>query len=90
MEPLMSQNSSVATGGVTFSVVAIIPSVEWALNGFTKPVPESASWVIAAAVLTLGHLVVNLFNAWLQRHNLPQMELPAAPTPQPTIKEDAS
>jgi hypothetical protein len=61
----MNQTSSVVTGGVTFSVAAVSPVIAWAINGFPHPVPDTVPYLIAAGIVTAGHLLVNLGNAWL-------------------------
>lgn len=59
----MDQISSATTGGFTMTAAGIAPLVTWAINGFDKPVPDNVPLIIAAALVTLVHLVVNRINA---------------------------
>lgn len=55
--------SSVVTGGVTLSAASLAPLVTWAINGFTRPIPEGTAYLIAAALLTVGHAAYNMIMA---------------------------
>ena len=59
----MNQISSAATGGVTMTAAGVAPLITWAINGFSKPVPDNVPLIIAAALVTLIHLVINRINA---------------------------
>ena len=56
----MNQTSSVITGLGTVSAATLSPLVSWALGGFPQPVPESVPYLIAAAILTVGHALYNI------------------------------
>lgn len=61
----MNSTSSVVTGGVTVTAATIVPLINWALNGFPHPIPDTVPYLIAAALVTLGHLAVNLYSECL-------------------------
>lgn len=67
----MNQTSSIITGGMTVTAATIVPVVNWAFNGFARPIPESVPYLIAAVVVTVAHLVVNLVNNWMANKNKP-------------------
>lgn len=48
------------TGGFTIAATNVMPLVSWACNGFHQPVPDAVQGLIAAALVTLGHLVYNV------------------------------
>ena len=55
----MDKTSSIVTGGLTVSAATLVPLVQWGLNGFPHPIPESVPYVIAAAIVTVGHALYN-------------------------------
>jgi len=57
----MANVSSGVTAGVTFSAATIQPIVQWGLMGFHAPAPEVLPGLITAAVLSIGHYVINRF-----------------------------
>ena len=59
----MTQTSSVVTGGVTVTAATLVPYVNWALHGFQQPIPDGAPYLIAAALVTAGHLIYNVLKA---------------------------
>lgn len=59
----MTQTSSVVTGGVTVTAATLVPLVNWALQGFPHPIPDSVPYLIAAGLVTLGHLTYNVVKA---------------------------
>ena len=48
-------NSVTQTGAASLSAAALAPYVQWGLDGFPHPAPESLSLFIAASVLTVAH-----------------------------------
>jgi len=59
----MTQTSSVVTGGATVTAATLAPLVTWALEGFPKPIPDSVPFLIAAGIVTAGHLIYNIIKA---------------------------
>jgi len=55
--------SSVVTGGLTITTATLVPLVEWALNGFPHPVPNSIPYLLAAGIVTGGHALINMYQA---------------------------
>jgi muramidase (phage lysozyme) len=66
-ENTVPQNSSVITGGVTFTTATLMPVVSWLVSGAPAPVPESVPYLVTAAVVTVSHALYNVFRAkgWL-------------------------
>ena len=82
----MNQTSSVVTGGVTVTAATIIPFVNWGLTGFTAPPPETAPYLIAAALVTVIHLVSNLVNTYLKKNEpKPDVVVAVSPIIQPLV-----
>lgn len=67
-----TQTSSIKTGAVTLSATALLPAVQWALTGFAHPIPEGVPYLIAAALMSLGHAMYNIVSAKLaEQKNIP-------------------
>jgi hypothetical protein len=76
----MNQVSSAATGAVTIGAASLIPIITWILHGCpVGQIPEDLPYLIASAILTGGHYLLNRFNS-------PSDSAPPAPpqAPQPT------
>lgn len=76
----MNKISSIVTGGVTLSAVQLAPLVQWAINGFPKPVPDGTPLLIAAGIVTGAHLLYNIFAerfAAKESTAMPALALPA-------------
>jgi hypothetical protein len=56
----VNQTSSLTTASVTVSAATIAPLVTWAINGFHNPMPETVPYLIAAALVTAGHFILNV------------------------------
>ena len=62
----MKKSSSVNTGAATISAVSIVPLVDWLLNTqWHVNAPSQVVLIIAAGLVTLGHLVCNLVNEYI-------------------------
>jgi hypothetical protein len=55
-----SSSSSVTTGAVTFSAVAVQPVIVWMAAGFPMPMPPDVSLFLAAALVSLAHAGYNI------------------------------
>jgi hypothetical protein len=77
--------SSVVTGGVTLSAATLVPFVSWALGGFPQPIPESIPYLIAAALLTVGHAAYNMVIARQDKAAPPAAPALPAAAPAPAI-----
>jgi hypothetical protein len=56
----MNPNSSVTTAGVTVSAASLVPLIQWALDGFTHPIPHEVPFLIAAGLVTGAHALYNV------------------------------
>ena len=60
----MEKTSSAATGSATAAAAAIAPLIDWLANGrFKWDMPSPVVLIVSAAAVTVGHLLVNRFNA---------------------------
>lgn len=59
----MNKTSSIVTGGVTLSAATLVPLVQWAMNGFPRPIPDGIPLLIAAGLITGGHALYNILAA---------------------------
>jgi len=68
----MNQSSSVNTGAATISAVSIVPLVDWLLNTqWHAAAPSQVVLIIAAGLVTLGHLAGNLINGRIAKNSVP-------------------
>jgi hypothetical protein len=54
-------NKAIISGGLTVSAADIIPTVDWAMNGFHGGPPANLSGLIAGAVVMAIHAAYNWF-----------------------------
>jgi hypothetical protein len=54
-------NKAIISGGLTVSAADIIPTVDWAMNGFHGGPPANLSGLIAGAVVMAIHAGYNWF-----------------------------
>lgn len=60
----MNPTSSVSTtAGVTISSASLVPLVQWALDGFPRPIPHEVPYLIAAGIVIGSHALYNLIKA---------------------------
>ncbi len=73
MDPTKNPPSSILTGGVTITAATLIPFVNWAIGGFDRAhIPEGVPYLIAAALITVGHALYNLAAARLAKSTTTQ------------------
>lgn len=73
----MSKTSSVVTGSATVAAAALAPAIEWLANiRLQLAMPPQVVLIVAAALVTAGHLAVNLVGAWMLNRNAPS-KIPA-------------
>jgi hypothetical protein len=74
--------SSIVTGGVTITAATLIPFVTWAIGGFDRAhVPEGVPYLIAAALITVGHGLYNIAASRFYKSVASQPAGPSAPSP---------
>jgi len=56
----MINNSAVTTGSITLSAASLEPVVSWFFHGRPDPMPENIPLFVAAALITVGHIVYNI------------------------------
>ncbi|WP_283149030.1 hypothetical protein [Silvimonas soli] len=75
----MNKTSSIVTGGITFTAATLVPAVQWALNGFPRPIPESVPYLVSAGLVTGAH---SLYNYLITRTS-PKIAVTSNPPAQP-------
>jgi hypothetical protein len=61
-------NKAIISGGLTLSAADLIPTVNWALDGFRGPPPANLSALIAGAAVMAAHAA---YNWWVTRSTKP-------------------
>ena len=77
----MAQTTSpFITGGFTIAATNVMPLVSWACNGFHQPVPDAVQGLLAAGLVTVGHLIYNLAVSALDKVEEPKPVAPGTPS----------
>lgn len=75
---MSNTNPVLISSGVTVTAASIVPAVEWALNGFAHPIPESVSAILAGLLVAAVHLGIQYVNAKIQASKLEDEPVPPA------------
>lgn len=69
----MNKVSSAVTGAVTISAAALVPYVQWALNGGHGPLPDGSALMISSAIVTAAHYAYNYLQSKAEAKAAPKV-----------------